>query len=175
MKIVSERVEVCPVCNKKSLKCLDFEDEIPYFGRVMNMLVSCENCGYKHTDFIFLEEHEPLRLEIQVSGAEDLKIRVARSAHATITVPELGLTVQPITMGDAYISNVEGVFSRIIKIIMQLYRDSTGEEKDKLLELLKKIGLMRVGKITLTLVIEDPTGNSKIVSEKVKITKKVIS
>ncbi|MGC8496735.1 MAG: ZPR1 zinc finger domain-containing protein [Thermoplasmata archaeon] len=173
MKIVSERVEVCPICNKKTLKCLDFEDDIPYFGRVMNMLVNCENCGYRHTDFIFLEEHEPLRLEIRVSGAEDLKIRVARSAYGTIIVPELGVMVQPITMGDAYITNVEGVFSRIIKIIMQLYRDSSGEEKDRLLELLKKIGLMRAGKAALTLVIEDPTGNSKIISD--KVTKKVIS
>lgn len=175
MKIVSERVEVCTVCNKKTLKCLDFEDDIPYFGRVLNMVVKCENCGFKHNDFIFLEEHDPVRLELEISGAEDLKIRVARSSHAIITVPELGIMVEPITMGESFITNVEGVFARIIKIIMQLYKDSAQEEKDRLIEILKKIGLMRAGKLKLTLVIEDPTGNSKIISDKVKTTKKVIS
>lgn len=173
MKIVSERVEVCPVCNKKTLRCLDFEDEIPYFGKIVNMLVKCENCGYKHTDFMFLEEHEPVRLEIEVSGAEDLQIRVARSSQATITIPELGISVKPVTMGDAFISNVEGVFTRIIDIIMQLCRDAQPEEKKNLMEILKKIGLTRAGKLKIRLIIEDPTGNSKIISDKVK--KRVIS
>jgi zinc finger protein len=175
MKIVSERTEICAVCNKKTLKCLDFEDEIPYFGRILNLQVKCENCGFKHNDFIFLEEHEPVRLELEISGSGDLKIRVARSSHAIITIPELGIMVEPVTMGDSFITNVEGVFARIIKIIMQLYRNSSKDEKDRLIEILKKIGLMRAGKLKLTLIIDDPTGNSKIISDKVKITKKVIS
>jgi len=162
-------VEKCPVCGKETLENTIEEKDIPYFGKSIIITSSCSSCGYRHTDVILLEQKDPVRMEIKVSGEEDLKIRVIRSPYAKIKIPEIGVEIDPVVMGESFVSDVEGLFLRILNIMVQLLRDSRNEDKEKIIERMKKIARMRNGLETLTIIIEDPSGNSAIVSEKTKI------
>ncbi len=162
-------VEKCPVCGKETLENNIEEKDIPYFGRSMILTSSCSSCGYRHTDVILLEQKDPVRLEIKVSGEEDLKIRIIRSPYAKIKIPEIGVEVDPVLMGESFVSDVEGLLFRILNIMVQLLRDSNEENRTKIMDRMKKIARMRNGRETITIIIEDPSGNSAIVSDKTKI------
>ncbi len=164
-------VEKCPVCGKESLETNIEEKDVPYFGKSMIITSSCSSCGYRHSDVILLEQKDPLRMEIRVSGEEDLKIRVIRSPYAKIRIPEIGVEIDPVLMGESFVSDVEGLLFRILNIMAQLLRDANDEDKIKIMERMKKIARMRNGLEILTIIIEDSSGNSAIMSEKTKVEK----
>lgn len=165
----SNIIETCPICGEKTLVTTISESEIPYFGKILIYTSLCSSCGYRHNDVIILDQKKPVRIEIKVSGQEDLKIRVIRSSHARISIKEIGVDIDPVQNGESFISNVEGLFFRVLNVMSQLLKNSTPEEREILIEKMKMIGKARNGLETLTIVIEDPSGNSAIVSEKAKI------
>jgi zinc finger protein len=85
-------------------------------------------------------------------------------------VPELGVDVEPGPASESYISNVEGVLARISGIVAFATRTACeagdAERTSKGEEILENIRLALRGQFHLTFVIEDPLGNSAIVSEK---------
>lgn len=162
-------IEICPVCGKKALKTLIKETEIPYFGKMLIYTSICSSCGYRHTDVILLDQKRPVKIEFRASGQEDLKVRVIRSPHAKISIKEIGVDIEPMQNGESFISDIEGVLFRVLNVMSQLMRNSTPEEKNAIIERMKMIGRMRNGLETLTFVIEDPSGNSAIVSERARI------
>ena len=102
----------CPVCNIKG--CLEVKTKteiIPYFGEIMESTVKCQECGFKHSDTICLEIKEPVKYSLSVDKNK-INVRVVKSQSATITIPELGLKVEPGPQSQSYISNVEGVIKR---------------------------------------------------------------
>jgi len=157
----------CPVCIKGKLKIRQTAHEVPYFGTIIMATMKCENCGFTHKDIWSPEEHKPMRYELHVEEPEDLNIRVVRSATAIIEIPELGVRIEPGPLAEAFISNVEGVLERIENaVIMMSISAETSEEKRKCEEFLNKVWEARNGKIKFTLILEDPLGNSTIISEK---------
>ena len=105
----------CPVCSSE----MDFNwetKEIPHFGEAMIIAGVC-CCGYRHCDTILLSQKEPVRYTLTISSLEDLDVRVIRSSSGTIRVPELGIDVEPGPASEAYVSNVEGVLTRIRDIV----------------------------------------------------------
>ena len=72
----------------------------------------------------------------------------------------------------AYITNVEGVLNRI-KSAMEFLRDDAedDEDKKKAKNALKKLQRIMWGQEPAVLTIEDPEGNSAIISEKAKKVK----
>ena len=91
-----------------------------------------------------------------------------RSSEATIKIPYMG-SIEPGAASEGFITNVEGVLDRIKQHVEHL-RDAAEEDEDrkKAKNLLKKIQKIKWGEETMKLIIEDPTGNSAIVSEKAK-------
>jgi zinc finger protein len=155
----------CPVCEKPGLDITFNKLEIPYFGEVMESVTRCSFCGYRHADVMALEEKEPTRYTIQIEGEEDMFIRVVRSSYSTVEVPELGVKVTPGPRAEGYVSNIEGVLERIERVVGMTKGQST-RRKQKVEEILQKIKGIREGKEKATLIIEDPSGNSAIISEK---------
>ncbi len=94
-------------------------------------------------------------------------MRVVKSARATVRIPELGIEVKPGPASEGYISNVEGVLERM-EDAMAGMKELLPKKDGKLRELVSKINWFRQGKGGFTLVIEDPSGNSAIVSKKTK-------
>lgn len=161
--------EKCPVCGSGTLETNIVEENVEFFGRMLLVTTYCSNCGFRHNDVIMVDQREPVRIKFTASGEEDLKVRVIRSSHASIRIPEIGVSIDPVTSGESFVSNVEGVLLRVINIMSQLLRDSEGEKREDLLERLKKIGRMRNGLEKFTIIIEDPSGNSAIVSERAEV------
>ncbi|MGA9098951.1 MAG: ZPR1 zinc finger domain-containing protein [Methanotrichaceae archaeon] len=158
----------CPVCSSE----MEFNwetGEIPYFGEAMIIAGVC-NCGYRHCDTILLSQKEPLRYSMEVTDIDDLDARVIRSCSGTIRVPELGVDVEPGPASESYVSNIEGVLCRIRDIVLfatNSARDAgSTESTQKGEEILNNLELAMAGNFKLTVIIEDPLGNSAIASDK---------
>ena len=158
----------CPYCERE-IQYLYQTENIPYFSDILIVSARCE-CGYRHADTMVLQGAEPARWEIHVETPEDLNARVVRSASARVVIPELGVEIDPGPACEGFVSNVEGVVERIDDVVSGVLTWAEGEERENALVLRRRIELAREGSLPFTLSIEDPTGNSAIVSEKAKKT-----
>ena len=156
--------ESCPICGAES-EVQFLPTEIPYFGEIMIFTAVCSSCGYHATDVMVLSEEGGKRCELVISSVEDLNALVVRSTSGTIEIPELGVRIEP-KRGEAFISTVEGVLRRVENVVKILSRDST--RKKRATDVLKRIDEIKSGEASMTLIIDDPTGNSAIISDKVK-------
>lgn len=156
----------CPVCKKIGLKITFHSHEIPYFGEAIEEITRCSNCNYRHVDTLILEEKGPVEYSLKIDGERDMLIRVIRSSHATIEIPELGVKITPGVDSEGYITNVEGVLERIEDAIRTAKKAADQRTRKDVDALMKRIGSLKEGKGGATLYLADPTGNSAIVSEK---------
>ncbi len=115
-----------------------------------------------------LTEKEPVRYEMIVKAGEDLSIRIIRSMSASLEVPELGVRIDPGPACEGFISNVEGVLDRIEKIVKGALNWGNDEEQENARLLIDRIAEVKCGSFPITLILEDPSGNSAIVSDKAK-------
>jgi len=164
---MEEKVEkiICPVCGKKEFKIILLDYEVPYFGKILLVSGKCLNCGFKHNDVFVPEVKEPIEYKVKVENEEDLMIRVVRSSNCTVEIPELKAKIEPGSLSQGYITNVEGILLRIEEVFKG-QKESLGKEKVE--KVLNKIEKMKEGKEKFTLILKDPTGNSAIVSPKAK-------
>jgi zinc finger protein len=153
----------CPMCHtEKCLEVISRTEEIPYFGEIMESVVLCESCGYRHADIICLDQKDPVRYSIEVKN-NSLNARVVKSQSATLSIPELGLKVEPGPKSLGYVSNIEGVIERFqgaVKTAMNLFDEDESQENAKLI--LKNLEKVRSGNKTVEIVLEDPFGQSFI-------------
>lgn len=158
----------CPVCSADMQFCWESTD-IPHFGEAMVIAGVCD-CGYRHSDTILLSQKEPVRFTLQISSIEDLDARVIRSSSGTLRIPEIGVDIEPGFASESYISNVEGVLDRIEGVVEFATRSAreagSQEATEKGEEILENIALAREGRFPMTLILEDPLGNSAIDCEK---------
>ncbi len=156
----------CPSCGRKT-ELTTVEYEIPYFGRILLTSISCD-CGFRHNDCIVLGEKEPSRYSIRIRG-DNLFTKVVRSTSGTVRIPELGVVIEPGPASQAFITNLEGVLDRVRDVVLMAmrWRSEEGDEKavERCEEILKSIEDAVEGKKELTLILEDPFGNSLIASE----------
>jgi zinc finger protein len=124
----------------------------------------CENCGYRHSETVALEDHNSSRQIINVKKTDDLRTKVARSETASIEIPEFGLRLDPGDEGQSFITNVEGVLARFEESVIR-FKELHSDKSAECSELLRKISLAREGKVLFTIVIDDPAGNSGVADE----------
>mgnify|MGYP006268883407 CR=1 FL=1 len=154
----------CPYCERE-IQYLYQTENIPYFSDILIVSGRCE-CGYRHADTMVLTGGEPARWEIQVEGPEDLMARVVRSASGTMKIPEIGVEIDPGPACEGFVSNVEGVLDRINEVVAGVLTWAEGEERENALVLRTRIELAREGSLPFNLSLEDPTGDSAIISPK---------
>lgn len=156
----------CPACSEE-IQYIYQTEEIPYFSEILIISAVCPSCGYRFVDCQLLKNAEPSRWQLAISSQEDLSVRVIRSMNATITIPELGVRIDPGPACEGFVSNVEGVLARVEKVLngMLLGSDDTSE-RERIHLLMDQIGEVREGLFPITLILDDPTGNSAIVAEK---------
>ncbi|MBU0979799.1 MAG: ZPR1 zinc finger domain-containing protein [Nanoarchaeota archaeon] len=156
----------CPFCRKKTLTLTEAERDVPYFGKVFLFSMTCSSCKYHKADVESAEQKTPTKFSLEVSKEDDMKIRIVRSSEATIKIPHI-TTITPGPASNGYITNVEGILRRV-KHQIEVARDNEEDEamKKKAKNLLKKLNKVMWGQDRLKMTIEDPTGNSAIISEK---------
>lgn len=151
---------------------MEEEMDIPYFGKAFLFSMHCDSCEYSKTDLEAVDMKEPTRYTFEAQNTKDLSVRVVRSSEGTIKLPSLKITIEPGPTSDGFVTNVEGILQRVKKIVEE-QRDSAedDETKKKAKNLLKKIWKIECGDEPIKIIIEDPTGNSAIISEKAIIEK----
>ena len=153
----------CPMCNQELITKWH-PDNIPFFGEIMNITSQCD-CGFRYSDTLILSQSDPVRYELKVSCQDDINARVVRSTSGTIRIPELGVDIEPGPASEAFVSNIEGVLDRVKEILGTVVRWNEEGKKERALELLDTIEQIIAGETEVTVIIEDPMGNSAIISD----------
>jgi zinc finger protein len=156
----------CPICNAKgSVEFTTKTEKIPYFGEILESTLLCHECGYKHADTICIDQKEPVKYTLTI-GKENMNTRVVKSQSTTITIPEIGLKVEPGPQSQGYVSNVEGVLDRFKKAVKTALSWAEDDNvKKNAVEILEYIEDVKNGPKKVTLVVEDPFGHSIIMHE----------
>lgn len=156
----------CPMCSQNTLTLMEEEREVPYFGNVFVFSMNCSNCKYHKADLEAVDRKDPVKFTLDITSEEDMKIRIIKSSEATIKIPHI-TTITPGPAAQGFITNVEGIFRRV-KHQVEVARDSAEEKTDKkkAKNLLKKISKIMWGQEKTKITIEDPSGNSAIISDK---------
>lgn len=167
---LTEMIIKCPACGIEGVaKSIMKEIEIPHFGNVLETSIQCPSCGFKHNDIIALEQNDPAKYVLEINR-NNLSIRVVRSQSATVSIPEVGVKVEPGPKSDGYVTNVEGILTRFedaVKKAMNLFDNEESQANAQ--KTLEHIQELKKGNGTATLIILDPFGQSNIVSEKAEI------
>lgn len=163
--------ETCPVCNKKTLTLLESEIDIPFFGKTFLFSMNCSDCGYHKADVEAEEKKPACKHTLAINSEKDMKIRIIKSSNATVKIPHIG-TIEPGEASNGYITNVEGILQRFKKMTESL-RDAAEDkaEQKKAKNMIKKIIRVIWGQDAVKLTIDDPSGNSAIISDKTETKK----
>ena len=134
---------------------------IPHFSDIILISMNCPECGYREHDTQCLSKKPPSQYRLLVKSSEDLTCRVVRSTAATIIIPELGVEINPGPACEGFISNVEGVLTRVDAVLDTVLLDDEASA-DRVHELKAMIFDIKAGKKEMTLIIKDPGGTSLI-------------
>jgi zinc finger protein len=84
---------------------------------------------------------------------------------AAIEIPELGTRIDPGPSCQGFVSNVEGVLDRIETVVKGALQWGNDVEKENAAALLVDIAKVKAGAFPITLILEDPNGNSGIIAD----------
>lgn len=155
----------CATCGEE-VEYIYQTETIPYFSDILIVSASCPACGYRYTNTQMLREGEPTRHTFRVDSADDLSVRVVRSMSATLRIPELGVEIDPGPSCEGFVTNVEGVLDRVLSVIEGVLVWAEDDERTRAEILKGEIACVKAGELPITLILEDPTGNSAIVSDR---------
>ena len=163
----------CPVCFQEKATFTEYEIQDPLAGLISIFSIKCLACGFKNSDLEFLEEGTPAEYSVDIESKEDLDIRVIKSGSCEIKIPTFRISVDSSMNSEGFITNIEGVIMRFRKQIA-LLKDGMELDKvkrKKVKNILKGIDEVLAGEKKMTLKLRDESGNSLIVSDKVKVKK----
>ena len=162
----------CPVCGTNNLTLREEDTEIPYFGPVSIFSMTCSNCNFKKSDLESIEHKEPVKYTFEVSCEEDMKVRVVKSGNATVKIPYIG-NMEAGEFTDGFVTNIEGLLMKFKDIVQSIRENEEEDEenRDKAKSMMKKIDRVIWGREKIKIIIEDPTGNSAIISDKAVVEK----
>jgi zinc finger protein len=158
--------QACPVCNKETLTLTEQQVEVPYFGKLYVFSMICSNCNYRKADVEAEEQKDPVKWTFDIDSDKDMSVRIIKSSEATVKIPRI-TTIEPGPASEGYITNVEGLLERV-KEQIESVRDNEEDpgDKAKAKNLVKKLIRIMWGKEKCKIIIEDPSGNSAIISDR---------
>ncbi len=167
----------CPNCGNEHAQVVQRLLQIPYYNDYHMIVIFCPKCGLRKTDFANIESKGHTEYQYRVEDEEDQTTKVVRAENGIVEVPELGVKIEPVTNPQTWIRNIEGILLDI-KEKVEFARDNTDDPsvKEAAKERLKQIDAVLMGKIPITIIVNDITGNSIIIpakEEKLKV--KVLS
>jgi zinc finger protein len=166
----------CPCCDSENMIINQTEYNVDHFGSVLLNITKCPKCGYRHTDVLPLERHEPTLIQARIDSIADLDIKVIKSSTATVKIPEFGAAITPGPNSEGFITNVEGVLAKVEDALTFMLSSAEPERVKDGENLLKQIRKARESEPRFTIMIEDPLGNSGLVSsETSKVEKRKLT
>ncbi len=156
----------CPFCGEKKATLQEEDVEIPYFGRVYVLSMECSACGTRKSDVEPAEKKEPCKYTFEITSEDDLNVKIVKGGEATVKIPRV-ITMEAGPASNGYVTNVEGLLERVKKIVQSAAEsEDDPAAKKKAKNLIKKLNKVLVGRESLKITIEDPSGHSAIISEK---------
>ncbi len=158
--------EKCPICHKKELTLSESTLSVPQCGNVFKLLMHCNACNYHQEDIELEQPLGPIKFSLTLQTLQDLEISIIKGSEATLKIPHVGsIEAGPTSQGQ--ITSVKQV---LLFLKEQAESDKAGDEdadaKKKAKNLVKKLNSILAGQQEATLTLEDPSGNSFVVSEK---------
>jgi len=139
-----------------------FVTNIPFFGEVIVMSNSCDECGYKNSEVkpgggVPEKGH---RITLEVVDEIDMNRDVIKSDSASVSIPALELTTNLGAMG-GIVTTVEGLLKEIEKTMKSTSRFQIGdsantEDKEKWEKWLGRFSDLIQLKETFTVELDDP-------------------
>jgi len=154
----------CPRCGSDYI-ISEYMYEVPLVGKAILSSGECRSCGYKYRDVRMAESQGPQRLTLYVEDTDDLNSLVVRASTASIYIPELGVSIEPGPASRGYISTVEGILDRVLRVMMAL-KDDEEVDMERWEYVKRMVESAKRGESTFTLIIDDPEGVSRIISDK---------
>lgn len=154
----------CPTCGE-DMFLIYYSTEIAFEEGINIETYYCKKCLYKQSSVSPRERGDPVHTSLKINRPDDLKVVVYRSPEAIIQIPEIEAEILPGNAAHGEITTVEGILYRMkekIEIMEQDPEDSRIAQKVK--ESLEII--LNGGKPDITVVIEDPSGKSRINSSR---------
>jgi len=141
---------------------------IPHFKEVVIMATNCDSCGYRSNEVKSGGGIEPLgtRITLKMAKSIDLSRDVLKSETCDVSIPELEFEIRSGTIGGKF-TTVEGLLVNFKEQMQTLHPFAIGDsssqdEKGKFNEFIEKLEKAIRGEIEITLILDDPVGNSYI-------------
>lgn len=159
---------LCPECRSPCETNMKLTS-IPHFKEVVIMATVCEVCGNKTNEVKSgggIEE-KGVRFEVRINSKEDLTRDVLKSETCSLTIPELDCAVGPSALGGRF-TTVEGILTAMKEQLSGndiMFHDSSDDAaKQRFQGFVKKFEEIIELKLEVTLVLDDPAGNSYVQS-----------
>jgi len=162
---------LCPDCNK-DVEVLMKPTDIPYFQTVIVMSCNCENCGYKSNEVKPGGALQDLgcKIELKVRNEVDLSRDVLKSDTCYMSIPEMEIDVGPGALSGRF-TTVEGLLMATKEQLKEqssfFFGDSAEggpNTKQKFQDIYDGFNDVVELKREITLILDDPAGNSYIQS-----------
>lgn len=133
------------------------------------MATVCESCGHRTNEVKSGGGIEPMgvKIEVKVTGKEDFSRDLLKSETCHMQIPELQLEIGPAALGGRF-TTVEGILVAIKEQLSSstaFSGDSSDPETVKRMEIfVSHLNEVLEGERKITLVLDDPAGNSYIQS-----------
>jgi len=154
----------CPVCGE-DLYYIFYETRIAYEEEISIETYFCKVCLYKSNKISSQSGKEPKKINILIQNREDLRIIIYRSPNGKLSIPEFGAEIEPGLESYGEITTVEAVLVKFLEKIDFMGKDEKNSEI--FFEIREKILRNLNGDvIPFSVIIEDPSGKSRINSSK---------
>jgi zinc finger protein len=131
------------------------------------MAMLCESCGHRTNEVKSGGGIEPqgVRIEVTVTGKEDFSRDLLKSETCNMEIPELELEAGPAILGGRF-TTIEGIITAMKE---QLCSCTAGDSSDvemaeRMKAFIAQLDDILDGKRKVTLVLDDPAGNSYVQS-----------
>lgn len=167
--LMNESKVECPICCELA-NITTFLYDAPNYGEILIGIVTCPSCGYKDVSITSSRSTNPKRIVFKIKNEKDLLVRVIKSETCIVSIPELDVVIEPGFKSQIMITNIEGLLNWIKDLILRAeVLLESDESKLKCLEIVEKIDAVIRGEHSLTIILEDTSGNSMLLSDRAKV------
>ncbi|XP_060808184.1 zinc finger protein ZPR1 [Amyelois transitella] len=157
----------CPDCNAPADTNMKLT-HIPHFKEVVIMATNCDACGHRTNEVKSGGgiEDKGVKFEVRVAGKEDFSRDILKSETCTMSIPELELEVGGRALGGRF-STAEGLLRATADQLAgspELCGDAPAMARGSLDRFIAKLNEVLDGERAVTLVLDDPAGNSYVQS-----------
>ncbi|MHA1341695.1 MAG: ZPR1 zinc finger domain-containing protein [Promethearchaeota archaeon] len=161
----------CPLCQKSFLNIHRTIHKLPDNEEILILLMECPTCAYKNRDIIpLVTAFKPAKWTLYIEDG-DLTPKIFRGPEAYISIPELDIKLEPGTIANYLITNVEGLLDRMLnwsKFLLLEFQSKDLNKEKKSAELIKVENTIKMlnecitGKRKFHIILEDKFGGSYI-------------